>query len=656
MSTAKKTELKRAKTPEAVGVDSKEVQALIDDFIENGQHIHSVMILRHGKVACEVYRAPFNSGSAHAMYSVSKSITSTAIGFAVSEGLVALDTPVLEVFPEFRPKKPDEYLEKLNISHLLTMTSGKSVSPLANKEKDWLENFFNSSWYAQPGTDFLYVNENIYVLCAVIHRVTGVSVVEYLTPRLFEPLGIEPPYWETCPRGIEAGGWGLFLKTEDLAKIMLTYQQMGMYNGRRILPEEWVREAGKLHSDSGQSQSASDSVVGYGYCFWRCAGYENAYRADGLFSQFGIVFEDLDACFICTGGDIGTQNVRNTIWKHVPACFIKNSPRKKTTPLSIPPYEMLPVTQRSPLESKIDGKTISFGKSVVLNAAGFPTSVITLPGVLMEKDRAGNIDDVVFTFRENDMQMSWAEGDEKNTVDVGLDGEYRVTPIVLGGMPYTAYSHAAWVEEDLLEVRIRLIESVAERVLQFRFKGAKVTMKPSSLPTIQEISETFKSKIKDVIKQPVIQSFLTEAVPRLSAVIDVPVKGTIADYEQTEDEAEDEATQERRLKERIEQLLPKLSRKNRTGEDENGDEPRPADEQPADEQPAEVPDEEVQQAEVMGLLHRFLQVLPSHRQTADTESSLKAVITEKLEQPGTGSAEYEAGYKAALEEILALLD
>ncbi|MCQ2462345.1 MAG: serine hydrolase, partial [Clostridia bacterium] len=150
------TELKRAKTPETVGVDSKEVQALIDDFIENGQHIHSIMILRHGKVACEVYRAPFNENSPHAMYSVSKSITSTAIGFAVSEGLVSLDTPVIDIFPEFRPKKADEYLEKLNISHLLTMTSGKSVSPLANKEKDWLENFFNSSWYAEPGTEFLY--------------------------------------------------------------------------------------------------------------------------------------------------------------------------------------------------------------------------------------------------------------------------------------------------------------------------------------------------------------------------------------------------------------------------------------------------------------------------------------------------------------------
>ncbi|MCQ2463340.1 MAG: hypothetical protein MJ177_08065, partial [Clostridia bacterium] len=461
------------------------------------------------------------------------------------------------------------------------------------------------------------------------------------------------PFWEHDNNGIEAGGWGLFLKTRDLAKIMLTYQQMGMYNGRRILPEEWVREAGKFHSDSGQSQSAADSVVGYGYCFWRCAGYENAYRADGLFSQFGIVFEDLDACFICTGGDIGTQNVRNTIWKHIPACFRHNSPRKKATPLEIPAYEMLPVAERSPLESKINGKCISFGKSVVLNAAGFPASVITLPGVLMEKDRAGNIDDVVFTFRENDMQMSWAEGEEKNTVDIGLDGEYRISPVVLGHMPYTAYSHAAWIESDLLEIRIRLIETVAERILHFRFKGARVTMKPSSLPTIQEISETFKEKIRDVIKQPVIQPLLVEAVPRISSVIDVPIKGSIADYEQTDDEKEEEnadgAAEERRFKDKIEQLLPVLSRKSKACED--------AEDEETDEktQPDDA-DEAVQRAEVTGVLQRLLQVLPSKKQDDETENSLKAAIEQRLEQTVSDNAEYDAGYKAALNDILALLD
>ena len=331
------TEIPRAKTPESVGVDSKEVQAFIDQCIAEDKQLHSLIVLRHGQIACEVYRSPYSADYAHAMYSVSKSFTATAIGFAIADGLIALDTKFADIFPEVRGVKEDPYFEKLTVEDLLTMRSGLCVSPMMDKTKDrWFQDIIESPRVSEPGTAFAYISENQYLLCAIIHKVAGMSVVDYLMPRLFEPLGIERPFWETCPRGIEAGGWGLSIKTMDLAKVILTYQQDGCFGGRRILPEGWVQQATKFQAETAKAKDALDTKVGYGYCFWRCGGYENAYRADGLFSQFGIVFEDLDACVIMTGGEIFEQKMRDVVWEHFPKAFIADAPDAETSPIAIP--------------------------------------------------------------------------------------------------------------------------------------------------------------------------------------------------------------------------------------------------------------------------------------------------------------------------------
>ena len=264
MAVKNTTEIPRAKTPESVGVDSKEVRAFIDHCMELGKEVHSLIVMRHGKIACEVYREPYGPGYAHAMYSVSKSFTSTAIGFAIVEGLIALDTRFVDIFPEARGDKPDPYLEKLTVEDLLTMRSGLSVTPMMDKTRDrWFHDIVNSSWIAEPGTEFFYISENMYLLCCIIHKKAGMSVIDYLMPRLFEPLGIDRPFWETDPRGIEAGGWGLMLKSMDLAKFTLLYQQGGKWNGKQILPEGWAETATCYHTASRSGEN-SDSSEGSG--------------------------------------------------------------------------------------------------------------------------------------------------------------------------------------------------------------------------------------------------------------------------------------------------------------------------------------------------------------------------------------------------------
>ncbi len=529
MTENKSNWLEHAKTPEEVGVCSKEVQAFVDECIEEGRELHSITVIRHGKIACEIYRDPFKPQHRHMMYSVSKSFTSTAIGFAVDEGYLTVDTRFVDIFPEARTDKHDEYLEEMTIEDLLTMRSGKNVSVFLDRTKDrWFRDIVDSPWISEPGTEFLYISENMYLLCCCIHKLTGMSVIDYLRPRLFEPLGMEDPFWEKCPSGVEAGGWGLMITGEDLAKFTYCYQQMGKFGGKQVIPEYWVKEATAYHADNTDTSDTRDSVVGYGYCFWRNAGYEKSYRADGMFCQFGIVFEDLDACITLTGGEIDEQAMRDVIWNHFPKAFIDADENAETTPIVAPAFPKLaPKPRNLALESRIEGKKIKFRKPVVVNAIGYPVSVVPLPAMFVSADKAGNISDVTFDFRENDMQMSWSEGDEINSIAIGLDGEYRWDNVVLGTMPFTTCATGCWNSENELEIHIRCVEAVSERIIHFKFNGDNVIMRPSSVPNAAVIGESLKDTVKDIIKQPVFSNAVSRAIPHLMPLVDAVQRGKI---------------------------------------------------------------------------------------------------------------------------------
>lgn len=528
MSVKEKISIERAQSAESVDVSSREVQRFIDECMEKEKELHSIAVIRHGKVACEAYRAPYGPNHKHMMYSVSKSFTSTAIGFAINEGYFALDTKFLDIFPEARKEKRDEYLEKLTVEDLLTMRSGFSVTPFMDKTKDnWFNDIISSKWVSEPGSTFLYISENMYLLCCMIHKKTGMSVMEFLTPRLFEPLGIENAFWETDPRGIEAGGWGMMLSPEDLAKFTLCYQQMGMFGGKQVIPRSWVEQATSYHADSSVSNKEIDSVEGYGYCFWRNGGYKKSYRADGMFSQFGIVFEDLDACVVVTGGEIYEQGMRDVIWNHFPKAFEKEHIEEEPVQLSIPPYQMLPARPRSFTEKALACKTIRFNKPLLLNVVGYPVSVLPLTAVFMERDKAGNISNVSFNFLKDELVFTWTEGDEVNSIKVGMDGNYRWDEIVLGQIRYHTCSIGVWNSENELEIHIRPIEAVAERVLLFKFSGNNVVMTPSSRPTVDKMAVTLQDSVKSVIKQPVLQSAVSGALPYITPIVDMKHIGKI---------------------------------------------------------------------------------------------------------------------------------
>lgn len=492
--------LKRTRFPEEAGVSTQEISALIGDLKENGIEVHSLMIVRDGKVAFESYAKPYSRDYSHMMYSVSKSFTSVAVGFAVEEGLLSLDSAFLDVFPEYLHKS-DKNLAKLTVRHLLSMQSGKNVSTMSNKAKNtWLKDFVDAPWGFEPGKGWQYISENQYVLCCMLRKVTGLTVTEYLTPRLYEPLGIEVPFWEHDINGTEAGGWGLFLKTEDFARFCACLLNGGKLFKKQIIPAAWVKEASRIQGSNSPFNEAYDSACGYGYCFWRCSAF-NGFRADGMFSQFGYMATDYNAALIITAGEISEQKTRDCLNRHFPKCLIPKSRKKPACPVpSLSPLDDdLPVSGHPDIEKNIDGKRAVFRDNKLLTKIGYPVSVLPFPVVYMSGERAGNITDVVFSFSGNECTFKWREKEEINTVICGMDGSARTSTITLAGMNFTVFATAKWTGSNELTLHIRPVEAVCLRILVFTFDGGKVSFKPSSRQPLKAMCDNIMQDLDKML-------------------------------------------------------------------------------------------------------------------------------------------------------------
>ncbi len=537
MDTVQITSIPRAEWPEQVGVSSVEILEYIRDPQACGIEVHSIMVIRDGKVAFETWRKPYTPETPHAMYSVSKSVTSIAAGFAIEEGFFALDTKVLDIFPEFRTEGYDEKLEKITVRHLLNMTAGKDVSLLADKSKgNWQKQFLDSKWYADPDDgEWRYISECSYMVCACIRRTTGMSVLSFLTPRLFEPLGFgRVPYWETDSEGIEAGGWGIYLTTEELAKIALCVSQKGVFEGKQVIPAGWLAQA-TVKQSWPERYSEIDNRNGYGYFFWRNGVVPNSYRMDGMFSQFAVVFEDYNAVVVITSCEIQEQKSRDLLWRHFPAAFLP-APRDDKTykklkdQLVLETLEELHAMPHSILEKTIEGREILFKKPTLVNTVNFPVSMLPLASVYMSADRAGNIDHVSFTFEEDVCRMTWSEGDATNTIVCGMDGEPRHTPIHLAGIDFTARCSAAWENENTLAVWFRPMESVCQRRWKFVFaEDGTVQAIPSSMPEIVTLVQYLCDSMDDFIESKAVSGAAKAAVMKLYGVVEPIHKGRFAD-------------------------------------------------------------------------------------------------------------------------------
>jgi len=466
-------------TPEAEGVTSASILSFLEAVPGSGQELHSFMYLRHGKVIAEGWWDPYAAELKHTLYSTSKSFTSTAIGFAVWEGLLNVDDKVVDFFPEYLPDSVSENLAAMTVKDLLTMSAGQDPEPTFARilpSDNWIKAFLAAPVPDRPGSKFLYNSSATYMLSAIITEVTGETVLEYLGPRLFDPLGIKGMDWEVDPAGINVGGWGLRLKTEDMAKFGQLFLQKGEWKGEQIVPEEWINEATSKHIDqqpqlTEEEKSESDWLQGYGYKFWRSR--HNSYRADGAYGQYILVIPEKEVVIAITANARDMQKELNLVWDHL-LPGMKDAPlpeeketlgelNEKLTSLAIDP----PDTGSSPeLEEALSGKVFRYGEQQASEEFSFRFENERC--FLTQQTAEG--DEYDFTFGGGAWEIGETNRPGPNLLpqpDANLE---EMLPFKVAG----AYR---WEDDQSLELILRYIESPHTIRRTYNFEGDTVRIR-----------------------------------------------------------------------------------------------------------------------------------------------------------------------------------
>jgi CubicO group peptidase (beta-lactamase class C family) len=420
-------------------VDPAAVLAVVDAIdADPAVELHSLMVLRHGRVVAEGWWAPHTPERTRLLYSLSKSFTSTALAFALEEGLLGLDDPVVSHFPEFADDITDPGSRSITVRHVASMASGHDREmfdeALALDPQEPVRGFLMVPPDAAPGTLFAYSQPCTYALASIIQRAAGMPLSAYLRPRLLDPLGIGEVGWLTWPPGREQGFSGLFARTEDVAKLGLLYLQRGRWGETQLIPEAYVAEATSPQIENPDMDNV-DWRQGYGFQFWMA---RHGYRGDGAFGQFCIVLPEQDVVVAATGGTEAMQTVLDHLWTHLLPGLRDGRPDDGAQPelerrlrgLALPPYAGRPGPPRW------DDWTSQF---VVT-----PGSVFTSVGL----SRAGD-----------GLEVTLAEAANAVTFPVGTDQWLESSPRDAYGDVVPVAASGGWADDRTLGVEVIFLET-----------------------------------------------------------------------------------------------------------------------------------------------------------------------------------------------------
>jgi CubicO group peptidase (beta-lactamase class C family) len=441
--------------PEEQGVDSKGILDFVNATRTSKTEFHSFMLVRHGKVVAEAWWNPYGPQLRHTLYSCSKSFTATAVGFAIAEKKLSLSDKIVSFFPDKLPETVSPNLAALTVKDALIMADGQDPEPSrVSAENDWIKAFLATPIVHQPGSVFLYNSLGTYMLSAIVQKVTGQTVLQYLKPRLFDPLNIKNIDWETDLKGINTGGWGLRVKTEDMAKFAQLFLQRGKWNGKQVLPKGWAEEASSVkiiqHPDLPQAKKdASDWEQGYCYQMWRCRN--NAYRGDGAFGQFMIVMPDQDAVLAVTAETSDMQGELDLVWKYL-------LPAMKPGKLTADPssYAQLKETlKKLALSPDSKGSTITTNKTYQLEANKFNFSTASFTAsangncqLTLKNDTAS----YKLDFGNGNWQSSTTQKPGPSLTAGAQENRSMLFPAKVAG----TYS---WTDDHTMQLTLRYIES-----------------------------------------------------------------------------------------------------------------------------------------------------------------------------------------------------
>lgn len=474
---------------------------------------HGLLIMQGDETVFEEYAYPYCADMPHTLFSVTKSVVSTAAGFAIDEGLFSLDDKIIDLFPEYEHCKSDEW-QNLTVRSVLTMQSNKKFSFLQDMTGNYVEMFMKAPFRKNKG--FLYSNNDAHIVAALIQKFSGENLADYLTPRLFEPLGIEKPFWETNSIGECIGGTGCYLKLYDLAKICRCYADGGKYKGEQIIPEFWTREATKI-------QVSFSENAGYGYLFWIKNG---VFSMTGMFGQIISYFPQYDTVVAtmncCINEGANERALENVLTK----AFEYDSDEKWDGKLK----EYLLSRNQMPkrCEEKINVPTgkvyyiTPFSNS--LAKLMFPASIIprSLTSSFAQRPKS-NLNKVSFEVCDDVFKVKWYEEEDEVIINCGLDGEPKMSECEIKGYPYRIWGYA-FAEKGKIKAVVKPLNTLATQYITFDFSDDWVKIKFKSTPSFPEFILKNATSPDFIKNHKPIKFIVTKVMNIILSTTEMPVK------------------------------------------------------------------------------------------------------------------------------------
>lgn len=483
-------------SPETVGIPSAAIEHLLDKLESGFTEPHGLMIMRHGKICAEGWWSPFAPGIRHGLQSHTKTYAATAVGIAYTEGLLKLDDKIIDIFKEEAPAEPSENLKKLTVHDVLCMGCGMDEMP--EPSENWIRDFLAIPVNHIPGTQFMYNSTGSTLLGAIVKRLTGQGLHEYLKPRLFEKIGIAADNlrWMCMPDGIEAGGFGLYATTEDNLRLMKLYADGGVWNGERILAEDFVATATSIQIDSSTEElnnpPAKDNFVGYGYQIWMCRP-EGVYRADGAMGQFTIVFPDKDMLISITENASGAhwaQKTLDVMWE-----FLKEINDNEELNEDVnESYRLanrlkclaLPNPLFAPFSSKIEEIN---NVEYFVKDSSFSFENPNVFAMTWLKPSSG-ISSFSFNFNNDICIFSYTQDGQRKQLEAAVDGTRHFNRMASeSSVNSIALANGAWTTEDTFELIVRWLETCFEYKIYFTFSGESVSVTSNVVNPFQPHTE-----------------------------------------------------------------------------------------------------------------------------------------------------------------------
>lgn len=459
-------------TPASEGVDPAAVKMFIDSLLKVKQtDIHHVMVVRHGKVIAEAHPAPYRAQDAHTLYSCSKTFTSLAVGIAIEENRLRLSDRVASFFPDKLPDSISPNLARMTVRDLLIMASG--IKPdwiMRNNNPDWITEWLAKPVTHEPGKLFQYDSMCSFMLAAIVQKVTGMTMLDYLKKHVFDEMHITEVDWEQSPDGINTGGWGLRLQAESLAKAGILMLNRGNWNGKQLVPAHWIDEAVTAHINYDwvkPCDAPTEGNRGYGYQVWRCKN-DKAFRADGAFGQYIVCIPEVDMVVVITGYSNDGHGELGCIWKHLmpgvekvnakpdkaqkaleTACATASLPLLKGKKAGEPLPITLSVSDMDTRYESIGKITIDENYNITMNCNGMVKETIAL----------GN--------------GKWLYTDLKDVPPYSIEAVDRFKGLKRNFQAAGCY---AWESKDILVVRIEYVNWISATTLRFDLKEGKVTV------------------------------------------------------------------------------------------------------------------------------------------------------------------------------------